>query len=102
MLERGKAWDATSKSFQQRLMKRALVNFYVENSQPGDADINKHSDSSARTLTYTATVLGGSSNMTVANCVTACGTQNYILAGVEYSGECCIVPRSSLSLDPSS
>lgn len=42
-----------------------------------------------RALTVGATVPGGSSNTTVANCLSACQSEGYELAGVEYSGECC-------------
>lgn len=34
-------------------------------------------------------VAGGSSNMTVSNCLAACQASEYDLAGIEYSGECC-------------
>lgn len=40
-----------------------------------------------RALTYDAGVPGG--DMTVAKCTAACRAANYILAGVEYGGECC-------------
>jgi hypothetical protein len=40
-----------------------------------------------RALTYNAGLTG--STMTVAACTAACHAANYILAGVEYSGECC-------------
>jgi hypothetical protein len=58
-----------------------------------------HSNSSfregtgGRTLTNGLDVAGGSSNMTVSNCLAACQASKYNLAGVEYSGECC---RSTL------
>ncbi|PVH81496.1 copper radical oxidase [Cadophora sp. DSE1049] len=41
-----------------------------------------------RTLDHGLAVVGGSNNMSVSNCVTACQTAGYSLAGVEYSGEC--------------
>ncbi|KAF8860151.1 hypothetical protein BDZ45DRAFT_688777 [Acephala macrosclerotiorum] len=41
-----------------------------------------------RALTVGATVTGGSTNMTVANCVSECQVLGYDLAGLEYSGEC--------------
>lgn len=48
-----------------------------------------------RTLTY---AIGSvpAANMTVALCTSACKAAGYILAGVEYSGECCKagLPRS--------
>jgi hypothetical protein len=40
-----------------------------------------------RTLTIAATTVGGSANLTVANCLSACQTAGYNLAGAEYSGE---------------
>jgi hypothetical protein len=40
-----------------------------------------------RALTYNAGLTG--SDLTVAKCTAACAAANYILAGVEYSGECC-------------
>lgn len=40
-----------------------------------------------RALTYNAGVAGAS--LTVAKCTAACRAANYILAGVEYGGECC-------------
>lgn len=42
-----------------------------------------------RALTYGAGVAGGSTNMTVSNCLAACQGASYDLAGIEYSGECC-------------
>ena len=42
----------------------------------------------ARTLLQGMGVLGGASNMTVLNCVTACNASSYSYAGVEYSQEC--------------
>ena len=39
-----------------------------------------------RTLTYGAAIVGAS---TVDKCTAACHTAGYILAGVEYGGECC-------------
>ncbi len=41
-----------------------------------------------RALTYGAGLPAAS--MTVATCTAACRAVNYILAGVEYSGECCL------------
>lgn len=40
-----------------------------------------------RTLTYAVNTIPGA-EMTVAKCTAACRTANYILAGVEYGGEC--------------
>ncbi len=42
-----------------------------------------------RALTAGMSVSGGSANMSVKNCVSACQAANYNLAGVEYSQECC-------------
>lgn len=48
-----------------------------------------YSDSvGARVLQNEGIVQGGPSNMTVENCEAACLAAGYILAGVEYSGEC--------------
>ncbi|KAH7319166.1 hypothetical protein BKA65DRAFT_609130 [Rhexocercosporidium sp. MPI-PUGE-AT-0058] len=41
-----------------------------------------------RALDHGVAVVGGSNNMSVSNCVTACQGAGYNLAGVEYSGEC--------------
>lgn len=49
-----------------------------------------HSEgTTGRALTVGATVIGGSANMTVSNCVSECHVLGYDLAGLEYSGECC-------------
>ena len=41
-----------------------------------------------RTLRNGETIPGGSGNMTVEGCVAACNAAKFILAGVEYAGEC--------------
>ncbi len=53
-----------------------------------------------RALTYGAGLPGAS--LTVAACTAACHAANYILAGVEYGGECCMLcPRNTrVCLDP--
>ncbi|KAI0120698.1 copper radical oxidase [Xylariales sp. AK1849] len=47
-----------------------------------------YSEGQGRTLTYGATVPGGSSAMTNELCTAACNSAGYPLAGTEYSGEC--------------
>lgn len=42
---------------------------------------------SARTLRYTVDVVGGATNMTVGNCISACQSHGWSIAGVEYSQE---------------
>jgi hypothetical protein len=42
-----------------------------------------------RALPFGATTLGGAAAMTVDLCLTACQAAGYILAGTEYSDECC-------------
>jgi hypothetical protein len=42
-----------------------------------------------RALPNGVTTPGGSELMTVALCTSSCQTAGYLLAGVEYSGECC-------------
>jgi hypothetical protein len=42
-----------------------------------------------RTLPNGVTTTGGSSAMTVDLCTSACQTAGYLLAGLEYAGECC-------------
>jgi hypothetical protein len=44
----------------------------------------------ARTLSVSATVLGGASNNSVESCTEACFASGYPLAGVEYSNQCCM------------
>lgn len=44
---------------------------------------------SGRTLPNGVTTTGGSAAMTVDLCLTACQAAGYLLAGAEYSGECC-------------
>jgi hypothetical protein len=53
-----------------------------------------------RALTYGA---GGipAAEMTVAKCTAACRAANYILAGVEYGGECCMWRHNPLARDKS-
>jgi hypothetical protein len=34
-------------------------------------------------------VPGGGNNMSVANCVDSCQAAGYVLAGVEFAGQCC-------------
>lgn len=48
-------------------------------------------DPPSRTLTtgMTGNVPGGSANMTIAGCTTACKTKNFLYAGLEYAQECC-------------
>jgi hypothetical protein len=47
-----------------------------------------YNDSAARTLTYGAATPGGGGALTVALCTSTCKSLYYILAGVEYGGEC--------------
>lgn len=47
-----------------------------------------------RALANGVTTTGGSSEMTVDLCLTACHTAGYLLAGVEYAGECCKISSS--------
>lgn len=49
-----------------------------------------------RSLTYGVGTIPGA-EMTVAKCTAACHTAGYILAGVEYGGECCKCPLDSRS-----
>jgi hypothetical protein len=42
-----------------------------------------------RALPNGVTTPGGSALMTVALCTSSCQAAGYLLAGVEYSGECC-------------
>ena len=42
-----------------------------------------------RALPIGTAVPGGSGKMTVEACTTACRAGNYVLAGLEYAGECC-------------
>ena len=51
------------------------------------ADKISSEGTTGRTLTVGANTLGGSSNLTIANCLSACQTAGYNLAGAEYSGE---------------
>lgn len=44
---------------------------------------------SARTLTHYVTVPGGQGATTIEACQATCHALGYILAGVEYAGECC-------------
>lgn len=53
----------------------------------GFADKISSEGTTGRTLNVGANTLGGSSNLTVANCLSACQTAGYNLAGAEYSGE---------------
>jgi glucan 1,3-beta-glucosidase len=43
----------------------------------------------ARSLLFSASVPGGSQNLTQENCQIACAQAGFTLAGMEYSGECC-------------
>lgn len=59
----------------------------VNPGPPGWTSYGCYQDGNPRTLSHT----DGSiqfSNMTVALCTSACGSNGYTLAGVEYSGEC--------------
>jgi hypothetical protein len=49
-----------------------------------------------RALPNGVTTPGGSALMTVALCTSSCQAAGYLLAGVEYSGECCTALISSL------
>lgn len=49
-----------------------------------------------RTLSNGVTTTGGSAAMTVGLCLTACQDAGYLLAGTEYSGECCRFVHSHL------
>jgi hypothetical protein len=42
-----------------------------------------------RALPFGATTVGGAAAMTVDLCLTACQAAGYVLAGTEYSDECC-------------
>jgi hypothetical protein len=56
---------------------------------PGWGFIGCYTDSvTARTLTANGASAGGGGALTVALCTQACQAEGYILAGVEYSGEC--------------
>ena len=56
---------------------------------PGWGFLGCYTDSTAaRTLTANGASAGGGGALTVALCTQACQTEGYILAGVEYSGEC--------------
>ena len=57
--------------------------------------IQRRDSTAARTLTTTMATPGGGANLTVALCTSACQAAGYILAGVEYAGECCGFPPSS-------
>lgn len=63
---------------------------------PGWGSMGCYVDStSARTLSVGTSVPGGAANMSIANCVTACGNAGYTFAGTEYSQECCKSSRAS-------
>lgn len=56
---------------------------------PGWGFLGCYTDSvTARTLTANGASAGGGGALTVALCTQACQAEGYILAGVEYSGEC--------------
>ncbi|MCJ1315893.1 hypothetical protein MMC15_001213 [Xylographa vitiligo] len=55
---------------------------------PGWSLLGCYTDSGTRTLPVGMATPGGSGSMTVALCTTACKNSGYILAGVEYAGEC--------------
>jgi hypothetical protein len=42
-----------------------------------------------RTLANGVATTGGGNALTIALCTSACKTAGYVLAGAEYSGECC-------------
>jgi len=48
-----------------------------------------YTDSNTRTLPNVMTVPGGTTNMTIALCTSACKASGYTYAGAEYAGECC-------------
>lgn len=58
-------------------------------------------DPPSRTLTtgVTGSVPGGSANMTVIGCTTACKTMNFLYAGLEYAQECCMFDATSYFLN---
>ena len=56
------------------------------------SNINFDSDSGTRALANGVATTGGSNALTVALCTSACKSANYLYAGVEYAGECCMLP----------
>lgn len=59
-------------------------------SSSGWTSLGCYTDSvSARTLTTSETVPGGTNAMTNELCQTACLGAGYSIAGTEYAGECC-------------
>ena len=64
-----------------------------ESRENGLANTNEcREGTTGRALPNGVTTTGGSSEMTVDLCLTACHTAGYLLAGVEYAGECCKIP----------
>ncbi|KAI9891312.1 MAG: hypothetical protein M1814_002825 [Vezdaea aestivalis] len=62
----------------------------VNPGPPGWSSMGCYSEATTgRTLAYGMTVAGGSTNMTVAQCCSACQASSYTLAGLEYGQECC-------------
>jgi hypothetical protein len=53
------------------------------------ADLGFSEGNGGRALLNGVTTTGGSSAMTVDLCLAACQNAGYVLAGAEYSGECC-------------
>jgi WSC domain len=60
---------------------------------PGWNYLGCYTDSAqARSLSQSMAVTGGATNMTQENCQIACAQAGFILAGMEYSSECCNTP----------
>jgi glucan 1,3-beta-glucosidase len=68
--------------------------------QPGWSFLGCYTDNVyGRALLHGLAVPGGHSAMTIELCEAACKANGYILAGLEYSGECCMTPHlASLSI----
>lgn len=65
------------------------LNLLTWTASIGSDRLHYHSEgTTGRALTYGVGGIPGN-QMTVAKCTAACANANFILAGVEYSGECC-------------
>ena len=61
----------------------------IEYGKRFGADVEFSEGNGGRALPNGVTTTGGSSVMTVDLCLAACQSSGYVLAGAEYSGECC-------------